>query len=132
MAASTVTVTGLDDLEAGIRVLPATVQKALHLVALVSAERIKNRAGDILRSKTHGSGATASAIKTISDPQHKQVIVSSVAPRGKPEKLPVYLEYGTVDMTARSYMRPAGDAEDPIYKRNMIAAAEQAVTKALT
>lgn len=119
----TVTTVGLEELYAATRVLDDRVQGRLQAVAAATAFRVKARAQENLRSKTHGSGATAKAIGVVVDHPRKQYQVISQAPPDKPDVLPFWLEYGTRHMGARPYMRPAADAERESYAANMLAAA---------
>ncbi len=120
---SDVTTTGLDELFAATRALDDRVQGRFRAVAAASAFRVKTRAQQILRSKTHGTGATANAIGIVEDLPRKRYQVIAQAPPQKPELLPVWIEYGTSKMAARPFMRPAADAEQAPYGHAMIDAA---------
>lgn len=111
--------------------LPAAVTEALKAEAHGSAERIAAHAKALLRSQTHGTGATADAIAVVEDAEHKQFTVDSPGAPGRPPNLPLWLEVGTIYMAAKPYLRPAGAAEDAPYKAHMTAAAERTAQKAL-
>lgn len=126
-----VTTTGLDELRRAVEDLPRTVTLALRGVAWQSSRRIKQRAAEILNSKTHGTGKTAASIEIIEELEHKQFVVW---PRGNPDRptaLPLWLERGTRFMTAKPFMRPAADEEDAAYKRNMERAAIEVADRVL-
>jgi hypothetical protein len=115
----TVTSTGLDALYAATRDLNTRMTTRLQAVAAASAFRVKTRAQQLLRSQTHGTGATANAIGIVEDARRKRYQVVSQAPPHKPDLLPIWIEYGTSRQPARPYMRPAADAEEETYVRNM-------------
>lgn len=129
MAEAGAAVTGLKELEAMIDRLPETVTASLRLVAATTAHRIRERAQKILRSQTHGTGATANAIVVIPEPEHKRYVVDSLAAEGAPHMLPTWIEFGTRFQPARPYMRPAGDAEDERYKQDSVNAATAVVDR---
>lgn len=108
-----------------VQQLPTTVTSELQAIAGATAARVRNRAQDLLREKTHGTGATAKAIGIVVDVKNKQYLVISQAPQGKAGNLPVWIEYGTVHQEARPYMRPALSAESTRYKNEIAAAAMQ-------
>jgi hypothetical protein len=56
----------------------------------------------------------------------QQFLVESKAARPAPANLPIWLEYGTSKMSARSYFRPAAEAQADAYIR----ATERAVAHA--
>jgi HK97 gp10 family phage protein len=131
MSEGSVTETGMAELRKALEDLPRTVTLALRAVAWQSSRRIKDRAAQILNSKTSGTGKTAASIEIIEEPENKQFIVW---PRGNPDRpsnLPLWLEFGTRFMQARPFLRPAADEEDDKYKRNMMQAADNTATKVL-
>lgn len=133
MADGSVTVTGLKELENGIRVLPESVTKALRQVAMITATRVMERAKprtpydpqhrDVKRPHLRD---TYKIVPDDANKQFKVEVGGTVLPM-----LPVWLEFGTAHMTARPFLRPAADAEEQQYKQAMINAAEAIVTKVL-
>lgn len=115
-----VTTTGLEELYAATRDVDRRMTHRLQAVAAATALRVRTRAQQTLRTKTHGTGATANAIGIVEDLPRKQYQVISQAPGDKPSLLPVWIEYGTRFMDARPYMRPAADAERERYVQNML------------
>ncbi len=105
--------------------------EALKTTARASAGRIATNAKAILRSKTHGTGRTANAIRVLDESRDKQYVVNSPGDPDRPANLPIWLEYGTRFMTAKPHMRPAADAESARYTAAMTATAEQTATKVL-
>lgn len=93
----------------------ADLERDLRSQAYVTAERIKRTAQAILRSKTHGTGKTAAAIVVIEEKEHQQFVVESDGDESDPANLPIWLEFGTVNMQARPYMRPARDQHEAAY-----------------
>ncbi len=126
-----VTVTGLKEARAAVERLPEHVIAALKAVAKSTAHRIATNAASILRSKTHGTGATADSIRVLDESQHNQFVVNVPGDSSRPSALPLWLERGTRHMAARPFLRPAGDAENERYKHDMAAAAERAVKDSL-
>jgi hypothetical protein len=124
-------ITGLRELEQAIERFPSEVTAALKTTARASADRIASHAKSILRSKTHGTGRTADAIRVLDESKDKQFVVNSPGDPSKPANLPIWLEYGTRFMTAKPHMRPAADAESSRYTTAMTATAEQIATKVL-
>lgn len=124
-------VSGLRELEQAIERFPAAVTEALKTTARASAGRIATNAKAILRSKTHGTGRTANAIRVLDESRDKQYVVNSPGDPDRPANLPIWLEYGTRFMTAKPHMRPAADAESARYTAAMTATAEQTATKVL-
>lgn len=133
MADGSVTVTGLKERTDGIRMLPDSVTKALRNVALITANRVKDRARartpfdpkhrDVKRPHLRDT------YRIVPDEPRKQFKVEvggTVLPM-----LPVWLEFGTAYMSARPFLRPAADAEEAHYKQAMVTAAEAIVTKTL-
>lgn len=121
----------LDELADHIDHLPATVEVVLQATAYRHALAIAARAAAILRSKTHGTGKTARAIRVLEQLDRKQYLVNSPGDPSDPANLPMWLEYGTRYMLARAYMRPAADAAHAAYVRDMTQAALTAIQTAL-
>ena len=124
-------ITGLRELNQAIDRLDETVTAELKKTARASADRIAHHAADLLRSRTHGTGRTAAAIRVLDESSDKQFVVNSPGDPERPANLPIWLEYGTRFMTAKPHMRPAADAESERYKVDMAAAAERVVAKAI-
>lgn len=150
MSESSFTQTGLEEFKRAVERLPATVTAKLRSVAMVTAHRVKGDAQAILRSKTHGTGATANAIFVEEDSANQAFLVKSPgAPHQRlslhrmkrsgrthtqkvtQNNLPIWLEYGTSTMEARSYMRPAADRAQAQYRRDMEEASAKAVQETL-
>jgi HK97 gp10 family phage protein len=129
--AGSVQITGLRELEQDIERFSTAVTDAFKATAFASAERIAANAKAMLRSKTHGTGRTANAIRVLDESRDKQYVVNSPGDPEQWSNLPDALEFGTRFMAARPYMRPAGDSESPRYKAAMTATAEQTATKVL-
>lgn len=123
-----VTQTGMTEARRTLERLPQAMRLALRANAMRSAHRIGANAAHILRQKTHGSGETAEAIRVREHASEQQFLVESKAPQGRPANLPLWLEFGTVKMRARSYMRPAAEAEAPRYSEGARHAVEKAAT----
>jgi hypothetical protein len=109
--AGSVTTTGLREGRAAVKRLPQAIGVALRAQANATGRRVQATARRILLEKTHGTGATAAEIAVREDAAERVVLVESKARRPAPKNLPGWLEYGTVKMSAKSYMRPAGEAE---------------------
>jgi len=131
VANGSVTVTGLETLQQQIARLPEAVTAALKVEARASADRIAAHAKALLRSQTHGTGKTADAIRVLDESQEQQYVVNSPGDPDRAANLPLWLEKGTIYMSAKPHMRPAANAESERYKQNMAAAAERTVQKAL-
>ncbi|HZA01117.1 MAG TPA: hypothetical protein VE665_02445 [Hyphomicrobiaceae bacterium] len=127
-----VTVTGLDEYRRAVAALPAEVTAKLHTVAEATAVRIQAAAKNRLRAQLQtGRHALIDAITVNNDPAHRQVQVLSAPPPGQAAMLPMFVEYGTVKMPARPYMRPAADAAGDAYTRAIELASDAVVRKAL-
>ena len=126
------TATGLHELTAQIGRLDAVVTARLKQTAKASADRIAAHAAAILRSTTHGTGRTANSIRVLDESSDKQYLVQCPGDSEQPANLPMWLERGTRYMSARPFMRPAADAEEARYRREMIAAAEGAIVDVLS
>lgn len=130
MADGGIDVGGLVELTKLAEALPADVTAALKGVALATAHRIQARAksnlGAQLKTSAH---ALIDRIEVIEDDAHHQYRVESLAPKGQPANLPLWVERGTRFMGARPYMRPAGDAEDARYKQDSLAAVASVVDR---
>lgn len=131
MAQGSFTQTGLAEMKAAIAKFPAAHTARLRAVAEAAAHRVRARAQQILASKTHGTGRTEARIGEVQeDAANQQFLIVSRAPRGRASNLPWLLEYGTSKMGARPYMRPAADAEEDQYRREMDTASADETRKA--
>lgn len=110
-----VTQSGMREARAAIERLAPAVRASLRSVAQRTALRIRDGARHRLLAQTQGTGRTAAAIAVREDPDEKAFAVESKAVRPSPANLPLWLEFGTVHMTARPYMRPAVEAESDRY-----------------
>jgi HK97 gp10 family phage protein len=127
-----ITTTGLEELRRAVQTLPVAVTARLKAVAEASAARMQKRAQARLRAQLKTSAhALIDAITVTSDLPNKQVHVISNPPKGQHGGLPLFVEYGTVRMAARPYMRPAADQETPHYRHDLEAAAVDVVQKVL-
>ena len=148
MSDSSFTTVGLEAFRRAVDQFPAAHTAKLRALAEETALRVRDDAKAILRSKTHGTGKTADAIVVEEDAANQAFLVKSP---GVPHQrlslhrmkrsgrmhtqkvtqnnLPIWLEYGTVDMTARPYMRPAADRAQARYRRDMEAASAEAAAE---
>lgn len=127
MAAGTVTVTGLKDAERRVERFPETLVSSLSNVASRTADGIAVGAARRLLAQTNAKKTAASITVIDESKTNKQFIVDEPGDPADPRMLPVWLEYGTVHMAAKPHMRPAGDAADDQYQREMRTAAEREV-----
>lgn len=148
MAEGSVTVTGLKELKASVDKLPDTVTAALRSVAWRTSRSVMDKAKQLVPVDT---GYTRDHIHVVEFPDEKLFVVNAGtdAPRvsialhrskrsGRTHtqrvtqnNLPLWLERGTRFMRARPFMRPAADASEDQYKREMVATAEQTVQQAV-
>lgn len=140
MALAGCTVTGLNEMRAGVRQLPSAVTARLRVVANATAQRVLARARENLRRQTRGTGALAAAIRVQEDASARQVEVISTAPQTRvvngavvrpPLNVPIWVEFGTRHMAARPYMGPALWDESARYVAESRAAAEACAEEAL-
>jgi plasmid stability protein len=128
-----VTTTGLEEYRRAVQTLPDTVKATLQAIAAATATRIQARAKDILTSKLKTDRqALIDAIVVDHDAANQRYQVISLPPRGQPQNVPIWVEYGTKKMEARPYMRPSADAEQDRYVRESQAASADVLRKALT
>lgn len=126
---SGVTVSGMDELKSAVERLPADVTAALRAVAQETARRVQAGARARWAALRQGGEESqlANRITVTEDLPNKQFIVRSDAPPGRPDNVPLWIEYGTVKMPARPYFGPAVRAEDARYQRDSAAAARAVV-----
>ncbi len=135
--------TGIKELADAIDRFPKEVEEALRAIAWRTSRAVMARAKANVPVDT---GYTRDNIHVIEEPDEHAFIVNAGTDRPRVRialhrskrsgrihtqkvslnMLPNWLEYGTRFMTARPFMRPAGDAENDRYKRESTAAAEAA------
>ncbi len=127
MADAGVTVTGLTELRAAVDRLPETVTAALKGVAQKTAVRIRDeyRRRLLAQTKAHKTAASARVLEEL---DKKQYVVNVPGDPADPANLAWWFERGTRRMAAKPALRPAGDAENDRYKRDMAAAAAKVLT----
>jgi len=138
----------LQQLRANIERFPKEVTARLRSVAFRTSREVMARAQALVPVDT---GWTRDHIHIIEDAAHKQFLVSDGSDRPQVRialhtstrsgrmhtqkvtlnMLPNWIEYGTVKMRARPFMRPAADAVLPSYRAEMIAVATQTATELL-
>ena len=126
-----VTTMGLREARAAVEQLPRAVTLALRGVAWQSSRRIQEDAKRRLRAQTHGTGKTADAIVVIEEAEEQQFVIASQGDAGDAANLPLWLEFGTVKMSARPYMRPSALAESDRYRQEMAKASGDAARDVL-
>lgn len=107
MANGSVTMTGLKEFERGVEQLPRAVTLALRAVAWRTSRKVYDSAKARLRAQTHGTGATERAMRIVERDQMKAFIVDVGPIAGRPDNVPLWLEFGTVKMSARPFLRPS-------------------------
>lgn len=117
MATGGVTVTGLREMRAGARALPAALSGALRGVAASTAVRIRTGARARLAAQTAGTGRTGDSLAIVEDAAGKAFRVEPTPVPRRPANLPLWLEYGTWKMGARPFLGPALQAESAQYIR---------------
>ncbi len=126
-----VTATGLKETLAAIERLPATVTAGLKEVARRTSADIVDDYRRRLLSQTKARKTAASA-RVLDESDRKQFVANVPGDPADPEGLTGWLEYGTQRMNAKPSLRPAGDAQNDRYKREMASAAERLMKGALT
>jgi HK97 gp10 family phage protein len=94
------------------------------------AERLAPRDEGPRSPHNEGNPHLADSIVIIEDAEHKQFLVRPETP-WQPN-LGLWLERGTSKMTARPFMRPAGDQVEASYRSEMIDAATEAAEETFT
>jgi len=136
MPESTLTVEGLEELRAGVAVLPPTVTDALRTVAERIARRGMENARMNLSSRTNGHGNTAAALTIREDRAGKRFLVGFGLILNRPSNLPLWLEFGFKLRNGRMqpgiyFMRDAARGLDAPYREDMEAAAIRAFREAI-
>lgn len=130
-------VTGLDALKRQVDRLPDAVTDACRKVARDTALRVRARA---VQKVPVDSGITRDSIVVTPHVEEKRyrVEVGAAPPHRRDDgdtaflpMLPVWLEFGTKEMGARPFMRPAGDAESERYIRDMTSAVNTLARRAI-
>lgn len=125
------TQTGLEAFKAAVATFPDNVMRAQQVVARRTGQAMQNDARRKLlaqlKTPTH---ALANAIEVREDFAHNLVEVISFPPIGQPTSVNIWNEYGTAKMPARPYMRPAADAAQAQYARDLQAAVDSEMAKA--
>lgn len=121
--AAGVTMTGLTEFKAGVEQLPRAVTLKLRAVAWRMSRRVWASAKRRLESQTHGTGQTARALHVVEHEAVKAFSVEVGPVPQRPDNVALWLELGTVKMTARPFLRPAIEEHAPAYIRE----AEQAI-----
>ena len=147
MADASATAPGLAALRAKVDRFPDAVTAQLRSVAWRTSRRVMERAKAKVAVDT---GYTKDNIYILEDADKKAFyvmagtdrprvrIVGRTMPSGRfhtqrttLNMLPIWLEYGTVHMAARPFMRPAADAESGRYVQEMRAGAEAVAEREL-
>lgn len=139
----------LQTLRSNIERFPAAVTARLRAVAFRKSREVMARAQALVPVDT---GYTKENIHIIEEPEHKQFLVEAGTDRPRVRfalrtmkrsgrqftqkvtlnMLPNWIEFGTVKMRARPFMRPAAAAVEASYQREMAAAAESVAKDLLT
>jgi hypothetical protein len=114
------------------------LEQAFAEAALATGFAVAAEARDRLARQTHGTGQTAEniTISTSSPRAGRQAQAGSgpvfvfVRPRNRPANLPVWLEFGTINMEPRPFLIAAAHLEEGPHRRRMAAAAERAIRRA--
>lgn len=118
---SSFTETGTAELLAAIMDYPAAEEASLSAVAEQQATQIAAEAKATLAAQLETPRHALIDAITIEPGDHRYT-VSSAPPAGEPAMLPAWIEYGTIHMHARPYMRPPGDRAKTSCKAEMTAA----------
>lgn len=132
MAQGSVTFSGLAEVKRDVEALPRNVTLALRAVAWRASRRVHASAQRHLRAKTHGTGQTADALGVVEDAPMKMFRVEVGPVPRRPANLPLWLELGTVKMSARAFLRPALEEAHADYVRESEEAALAVAREALT
>ena len=122
----TVTITGLEEFGRAAAQVVDVVRTARRTAASASGARVAASARARLNAVTHGTGATAASI-TAKTTSSGKVLIGAEPVRGRHPLLVVWLEYGTVKMPARPFMRPATEAERAPFHKQQEAVANDAL-----
>ena len=109
--------TGLAEFKQAVERLPAAVEAACRKVARDTALRV---AAEARRRVPVDTGQTRDSIVVRPRVEQKRYEVEAGSARhGRAANVAIWLEYGTVKMSARPFMRPALDGEQDRYRREL-------------
>lgn len=112
--------------------LPRAVTLALRAVAFrVSRTVYADAKQRLIAQQKTPSRKLANAMHIEEHESEKAFEVISDAPSDQPANLPTWIEFGTVKMEARPYMRPALDHANAGYRRDMETASIEAAAQVL-
>lgn len=132
-----VTLSGFREHRAAVKALPKAVEEAVRKVARDTALRVMHRAQQLVAVDT---GVTRDSISVKPEPDRQLYAVGVF--ENKPHiraghrtatmpNIDIWLEFGTIHMHARPFLRPALDAENDRYVRDMKQAAEDVLSTVL-
>lgn len=124
-----VTTTGLREMQRAVDNLPKQVTAALRAVAWRTSRVIYDKAKRNYQQKIVDLPAPAVVFSIDEEEDRQRFVVKAEAAPDKPANLPLFLETGTIHMSARPFMRPAAAGADRDYRREMETAAIEAARK---
>jgi HK97 gp10 family phage protein len=132
MSEGSVTTTGMREMRQAVEQLPQAVTLALRAVAFRVSRDVYADAKRLLivQQKTDARNL-ANEMHIEEHASEKAFEVIADAPSDQPANLPTWLEFGTWKMAARPFMRPALDAANAGYKREMEQASIDAAVEVL-
>lgn len=130
--AAGVTMTGYKEFARGVEQLPRTVTLALRSVAQRAAGRVYTSAQTRLRTQLHGQGVFITGLRIVERSEMQAFIVDVGSVIGRPDNLALWIERGTVKMSARPFLRPSLEEHSAAYITESDAAVEKAVAESMT
>ena len=116
----------IDDFVAAARQTVNVARAAARQQNVATAQAVAADMRARLNAQTHGSGLTAGGI-AIEVSELTKVAIGVRAAPGRDPRVPFWLEYGTVKMSARPFIQPAVAAAEAAHHKNAAAAVEAAL-----
>lgn len=115
-------ISAAERVEVGLKALAHRRAIAVH----AAAQRRLPQAGE-----GKATGKTRAALHVVDDSSHKRFRVEVGDIPGRDPMVPVYLEFGTVGMNAKPFLRPASDENRAGYVREAERLAVDLITKGI-